>query len=206
MWILSLIGSLIVTGDETWIRQRDPHSVNQRRVWCYDDEEPTPEVRPTAWVGKQMVATFFNKGGHLATVSLQHGKTVTAQWYTDTCLPKVLDAWSTRRPKDRFRHLRFHHDNAPAHTAIRTMDYLAEKSIRTLPHPPYSPDLAPADFFLFGFVKEKLRGIDFLSPEAAVAAYEKAVNEIPKKMWHATFHNWFSRMSNCICKEGDYLH
>ncbi len=30
----------IVTGDETWIRQRDPHSVSQRRVWCYDDEEP----------------------------------------------------------------------------------------------------------------------------------------------------------------------
>jgi len=179
----------IVTGDETWIRQRDPRSANKRKVWCYDDEEPMPEVRPTDWVGKQMVATFFSKAGHLVTVPLEHGRTVTAQWYCEVCLPKVLQAWTRRRPNDQFRHLRLHQDNAPAHTAIRTTDFLASKSIRSLHHPPYSPDLAPADFFLFGYVKEELRGQEFASPEAAVAAYEDAVNKIPRNMWHAAFSN-----------------
>jgi histone-lysine N-methyltransferase SETMAR len=195
----------IVTGDETWIRQRDPKSINQRRVWCYGDEEPTPQVRPTAWVGKQMVATFFCKGGHVATVPLEHHRTVTALWYTEVCLPKVFDFWCKRRPNDQLRHLLLHQDNAPAHTAIRTTEFLSEKSVRLLHHPPYSPDLAPADFFLFGYVKEKLRGHDFESPEAAVIAYEKLVAQIPTKIWNATFDNWFTRMTECLNNNGEYL-
>ena len=42
-----------------------------------------------------------------------------------------------------------HHDNAPAHTALSIREFLAKKNIPVLPHPPYSPDLAPCDFCLF---------------------------------------------------------
>jgi hypothetical protein len=35
-----------------------------------------------------------------------------------------------------------------------------------LPHPSYSPDLAPSDYHLFGFVKDQLRGQRFESREA----------------------------------------
>jgi len=42
-----------------------------------------------------------------------------------------------------------HHDNAPAHTALSIREFLAKKNIPVLPHPPYSPDLAPCDFYLF---------------------------------------------------------
>jgi len=36
-----------------------------------------------------------------------------------------------------------HHDNAPAHTARSIREFLAKKNIPVLPHPPYSPDIAP---------------------------------------------------------------
>lgn len=195
----------IITGDETWIRENDPRSINQRRVWCFESEEPLPQVRGSAWVGKQMVATFFSKAGHLVTVPVEHHRTVTAQWYTDICLNAVFDAWSQRRPNDQLRHVRLHHDNAPAHTAIRTTDYLSLKGVRVLHHPPYSPDLAPADFFLFGFVKEKLRGREFPSAQAAVRAYEDEVKNIPRNMWHSAFDNWFARMTACVNVHGDYV-
>ena len=39
-----------------------------------------------------------------------------------------------------------HRDNAPAHTALSIRELLAKKNIPVLPHPPYSPDLAPCDF------------------------------------------------------------
>jgi len=42
-----------------------------------------------------------------------------------------------------------HHDNAPAQTALSIREFLAKKNIPVLPHPPYSPDLAPCDFYLF---------------------------------------------------------
>ena len=43
----------------------------------------------------------------------------------------------------------FHQDNAPVHNSNLVTDYLIKMGIKTLPHPPYSPDLAPCDFWLF---------------------------------------------------------
>ena len=55
----------------------------------------------------------------------------------------------------------FHQDNAPVHNSILVTDYLIKMGIKTVCHPPYSPDLAPCDFWLFpklrGFVMRQLR-------------------------------------------------
>jgi hypothetical protein len=49
-----------------------------------------------------------------------------------------------------------HHDNAPAHRAVTTNEFLAKHNIPSLPHPPYSPDLDPCDFFLFPQVADSM--------------------------------------------------
>jgi histone-lysine N-methyltransferase SETMAR len=51
-----------------------------------------------------------------------------------------------------------HHDNASAHTVVSVREFLVKKNIPVLPHPPYSPDLAPCDFYLFRKLKLKLTG------------------------------------------------
>ena len=76
------------------------------------------------------------------------GKTVKAAFYVE-----VL-----KRLKDRVRRVRpelcegrrwiLHHDNAPAHSALIVREFSARNSITVLEHPPYSPNLAPCDFFL----------------------------------------------------------
>ena len=48
----------------------------------------------------------------------------------------------------------FHQGNAPVHNSIIVTDYLTKMGIKTVPHPPTSPHLAPCDFWLF----PKLRG------------------------------------------------
>ena len=58
-----------------------------------------------------------------------------------------------------------HHDNAPAHTALSIGEFLAKKNIPVLPHPPYSPDLALCDFYLFPKLKSKLNGHHFRTLE-----------------------------------------
>nr|XP_012219029.1 PREDICTED: putative uncharacterized protein FLJ37770 [Linepithema humile] len=40
-----------------------------------------------------------------------------------------------------------YHDNAPSHSSLQVREFLAKKNVAMLPHPPYSPDLAPTDFF-----------------------------------------------------------
>ena len=44
--------------------------------------------------------------------------------------------------------------NNQPHKAKIVKDYLEEQELQVLPHPPYSPDLAPCDFWLFPTLKE----------------------------------------------------
>ena len=48
-----------------------------------------------------------------------------------------------------------HWDNTPVHTAMVILEFLAKKSIKLLSHPPYSPDLTPADYILFPKLKKE---------------------------------------------------
>jgi len=54
-----------------------------------------------------------------------------------------------------------HQDNAPAHIALSVKNFLAEKQILIHDHLPYTPDLAPCDFFLFPKIKAVHKGTKF---------------------------------------------
>jgi [histone H3]-lysine36 N-dimethyltransferase SETMAR len=53
------------------------------------------------------------------------------------------------------------------------MAKIKELRLELLPHPPYSPDLAPSDFFLFPKLKEKLAGQRFASNSEVIAFTEE---------------------------------
>jgi len=54
-----------------------------------------------------------------------------------------------------------HHDNAPAHDALRVPKFLAKNSITKMDHPPYSSDLARCNFWLFPKLKNAPKGQRF---------------------------------------------
>jgi hypothetical protein len=49
--------------------------------------------------------------------------------------------------------VRLLHDNASSHKAIIVREYMKQEKEVELPHPPYLPDFAPCDFFLFPRLK-----------------------------------------------------
>ena len=53
------------------------------------------------------------------------------------------------------------HDNARPCASAATFDAIDSIGFEDAPHPPYSPDLAPSDFGLFGALKKHLKGINF---------------------------------------------
>ncbi len=166
----------IVTGDETWIYQYDPETKRQSSVWVFPGDTAPQKVKRARSVGKQMIATFFSRSGHVSTVALEGQRTVNAEWYTTVCLPEVFAVIENKKPGHGLRGLMLHHDNASAHTAATTLDFLATRGVQLVTHPPYSPDLAPCDFYLFPKIKERLRGKRFDSAEDAVTA-------LPGRRW-----------------------
>jgi hypothetical protein len=54
-----------------------------------------------------------------------------------------------------------HHDNAPAHMSLKTTEFVTNNNMVIIPHPPYSPNLAPCDFALFPKLKMKLKARHF---------------------------------------------
>ena len=66
-----------------------------------------------------------------------------------------------------------HQDNAPCHKSMLVTTWMADRDMKTVRHPSYSPDLAPYDFFLFPRMKDVLRGIRFQSTEEMKKKIEK---------------------------------
>ena len=83
-------------------------------------------------------------------------------------MDKLVDAIQQKRRRLRgnsFENFHFLQDNARPHTARLTQSKLAEIGFTVLPHPPYSLDLSPSDYYLFSSMKNSLCGKTYHSAE-----------------------------------------
>jgi hypothetical protein len=75
--------------------------------------------------------------------------------------------------------------------------------MKLTPHPPYSPDLAPSDFYLFGHVKRCLAGLPFDDADRLLATIEGFIEGIEKVTLQAIFLEWMDRLRKCITTNGE---
>ena len=99
----------------------------------------------------------------------------------------------------------FHQDNAPVHNSILVTDDLTKMGIKTVPHPPYSPDFAPCDFCLFSKLKEKLRGCRYETIEEMKEAVMKVTDTLTQEDFHGAFQQLLEWHNKCIAAGGDYF-
>ena len=196
---------LLATGDETWVYVFEPETKQQSAVWLFPGDELPIKSRRCRSANKKMVCTFFGKNGHFSTSVLEDRRTVNAAWYTNVALSDLLNSIQQRHPRTGHRNVLVHHDNATAHTDMQTREFLEHRNIQLVGHPPYSPDLAPCDFFLFPTVKSKLRGRNFNSAEDAVNAYQEEVMNLTENDFAQCFLSWFARMHKCIDCNGEWF-
>ena len=104
-----------------------------------------------------MGTVFWDAEGLILAEFLEPGQTITAARYVQT-LHKLCRAMRDKRPGLNIIIL---HDNA--HLTSETIDKMGWE---VLPHPSYSPDLAPSDYHLFEFVKDQLCGQHYETTEA----------------------------------------
>ena len=77
--------------------------------------------------------------------------------------------------------------------------------IKTVPQPPYSPDLTPCDFCLFPKLKEKLRGCRYKTIEEMKEAVTTVIDTLTQEDFHWALQRFLERYNKCIAAGGDYF-
>jgi len=154
----------IVTGDESWVFAYDPETKVHSAEW-HRSSSPLPKksclVKSKE---KVMLITFFDIDGVVHHDFVPPGQTVNGHFYVQV-LQRLRDAVQRKR-HDKWQGEWFlHHDNASSHTSLVVQQFLAKKRIPVITQPPYSPDLAPSDFWLFPTLKMGLKGTHFATME-----------------------------------------
>jgi histone-lysine N-methyltransferase SETMAR len=147
-----------------------------------------------------MVTIAWNALGFPLIMALPEGRNFNAEYYRDN----ILAALTQLQPEDDRRKLIVHADNARAHTAQKCRFFCDENGLRLAPHPPYSLNLTPSDFFLFGYVKERLKGILFPSYEELLDAIGEVVTGIESETLTAVFEHWMERLGCVSENNGEY--
>ncbi|UYV82745.1 hypothetical protein LAZ67_22000716 [Cordylochernes scorpioides] len=140
---------------------------------AYEDEKLSRMSK-----GKVMLVVFFNYQGLVYYEFIKKGVTINKQAYKEI-LVRLRDAIRRNqlfKPKQ----------------AINVQDYLAKPSVSVFPHPPYSPDIAPCDFFFFPKLKMTLKGRRFSSSSEVIKNLTVELNKLRKIDFQLAFQQLFS--------------
>jgi histone-lysine N-methyltransferase SETMAR len=134
----------------------------------------------------------------------------TSHYVTDILVP--LLEWPKTQIGGSDRKLIVRIDNAGPHRARVTLKFLKQNGMKRALHSPYSPDLAPSDFYLlslmsylFGYIKQLLAGHEFLDREALLEAVRHILANIEKATIDRVFLAWMERVDRCITTNGEYV-
>jgi histone-lysine N-methyltransferase SETMAR len=167
--------SNIITGDKTWVYGYDPETKQQSSQWK-SPNSPRPKKRASSSQQCRVhVDIFFDIQSIVHKDFLPSGQTVNGKFYCEV-LKRLRESIRRKRP-DKWKNNWFlHHGNAPAHTSFVVRQFLTSKNIAVISHPPYSPDLASCDFFLFPKIKLRLKGRHFDTTEEFHAELQEDID------------------------------
>jgi histone-lysine N-methyltransferase SETMAR len=132
-------------------------------------------------------------------------KTANSATYADLLKNHLLPALKSKRRGLLSTGILLQHDNARPHTARSAVATVQDLPFECLPHPPYSPDLAPSDFHVFGSLKEAMRSKSFRSDEEVQQVVHESLHSQPKDFFSRGIHALPKRWNTRMARNGDYV-
>ena len=117
------------------------------------------------------------------------------------CLKEEI---AKKQPQMKKKKVLFHQDNVPYHNSITMMAKLHELHFELVPHPPYSLDLAPSNYWLFADLKIMLQGKRFGSNEKVISETEVYFETKDKLFYKKGIELLGKHWNQCIILEGNY--
>jgi len=191
----------IVTGDESWFYGYNPQTKQQSSQRKSPMSLWPKKGRQVRSKTKVMSLAFFDSEDIVHHEYTTNRQTIKKEFYVEV-LRRLRESVHRKRPeKWRDGNWILHHNDAPAHTSHLVQQFLAKHGTTQLQQLPYSPDLAPCDFFLFRRLRKVLKGHWFEATEYIKWNLAKTLLEIPKEEFAKCFQQW-QKHANCVAAEG----
>ncbi len=194
----------VVTGDESWFNFYTPPSKRDIAEWRAPGQPATTKPREVPSAQKRMLSVFWDMEGVILMKWLEKGKTINAQYYCEV-LKELREAIKSNRRGKLSKGILLQHDNARPHTAGQTLQAIDQLGFTTLPHPPYSPDLAPSDYWLFSEMKKSIRGKKFENLQQMASSLSQWVSHTPESWFAKGIQKLPERWMKCIREGGRYV-
>lgn len=192
----------LITGDEKWISYQN---VTRKRSWCKKGEsaEMTPKVGNHQ--KKVMLSVWWDFKGIIYFELLPRNKTINSAVYIQQLSKLNIEIIKTRPELANRKGVVFLHDNATPHTSLAARQKLLELKWDVLLHPPYSPDLAPTDYYLFRSLQNFLNGKNFKNEEDVKSDLTKFFNNKNQDFFEKGIMMLPERWQNVININGQYF-
>ena len=189
----------IVTMDETPLSLYSAESKRESMEWKFPHETSSRKLRSSTSHRKALMLTIFWDRRGVVSVDFTDG-TCNSEYY----IQQMLAARKNRR-KSRSRDLFLLQDNASVHTSNKSQSAIQKAGFKVLSHPPYSPDLAPSDFYLFAHLKKRLRGTHFQDKEELKFFVNDFFSSQDEEFFSVAFDQLLIRWQKCKDNLGSYI-
>ena len=190
------------TGDESWFfLQRAP-----KRMWTLEKADVLEKPRLTIQARKLMFTILWSPHGFHVVDSLPDGATMCSTYFTDIILAQTAAAFFPAGRRKRSQTVTLHLDNCSIHRSRVTKDFMEQNGMESMPHPPYSPDLAPSDFFLFPLIKNRLDQFECNDPDDLFEAISEILGTLQTDDLRRVFQRWIERVAIMAGGDGGYIH
>lgn len=192
----------LITGDEKWVLY---NNAVRKKSWGKRSDPPLTTPKAGLHPKKVMLCIWWDWKGVLYYELLPHNQTIDSALYCSQ-LERLKAAVEQKRPTLANRKgIVFHHDNARPHVSLQTRQKLLEFGWDVIPHPPYSPDLAPTDFHLFRSLQNSLNGKQYNSLEDCKKHMEEFIAQKSEQFWEDGIKKLPERWKQVIDQNGTYI-
>ena len=190
----------IITGDESWYYWSYDHSSQ----WSTSrDLVPTRALKKID-SKKSMFTLIFSGLGLLLLDILPKGCNMNSHYFCDTILEGTNKAVASFPEKSGMEGMMIHLDNCKVHNSRKTTERLDAFQVTRLPHPPYSPDISPCDFWFFGWSKNEMRGRRFHGPDDVRKFLSDLWQNLDSSTLISVYNQWIKRLEQVIAMNGQY--
>lgn len=196
-----------ITTDEAWVYLSD--TGRRRSVQYISREKRRSDAEVQVHVAHPrgvMVWVAISANGVSRPFFIDPGAKINAAYYQTS----VLEPFFTREVQKMYPtgNYVFHQDSAPSHKAKSTLKWFEDRGISFIPPQkwmPSSPDAAPCDYFLWGYLKSRLNAKRPRTVQGLKRAITECLREIPQEMVNRALLAWPKRCRQVYYARGSHI-